>query len=127
MARTPWTWMATVLLGASLWVPGVTFAQGNFEIQVYGSETVEPGTTMVELWTCSGNPGHMREEISSHHPAACKHKKSNADISKPAKRSCSALEVCCGVRRRKARCWTLIHWASSSSISSSCGDANIVW
>jgi hypothetical protein len=55
-------------------------------------------------WTCSENPGHMREEISSHHPAACKHKKSNADISKPAKRSCSPLEVCCSIRGSKARC-----------------------
>jgi len=30
------------------------------------------------------------------------------------------------IRRYKERCWTLIHCASSSSISSSCGDANTV-
>src|SRR3978361_1661241 len=28
---------------------GLLFAQGNYEIQVYGSELVEPGVTMVEL------------------------------------------------------------------------------
>ena len=49
MSLMQWTWLALALLGASLWLPGVASAQGNFEIQVYGSETVEPGTTMVEL------------------------------------------------------------------------------
>lgn len=39
----------TALLLAVITVPAVAFAQGNFEIQVYGSETVPPGTTMVEL------------------------------------------------------------------------------
>jgi len=49
MSLTQWTWLALALLGASLWLPGVASAQGNFEIQVYGSETVEPDTTMFEL------------------------------------------------------------------------------
>ena len=29
--------------------PGLAFAQNNYEIQVYGAETVAPGSTMVEL------------------------------------------------------------------------------
>lgn len=37
--------IAVLLLSASL----VVRAQDNYEIQVYGSETVKPGTTMVEL------------------------------------------------------------------------------
>ena len=32
-----------------LLVPGLVHAQGNYEIQVYGSETVAPQTLMVEL------------------------------------------------------------------------------
>ncbi len=34
---------------ATLVMPGTVVAQNNFEIQVYGSETVAPGSTMVEL------------------------------------------------------------------------------
>jgi len=49
MSRTPWIWIGMAVLGASLWLSGVAMAQGNFEIQVYGSETVEPGTTMFEV------------------------------------------------------------------------------
>ena len=30
-------------------LPPAAFAQGNYEIQVYGSDTVAPGDTMVEL------------------------------------------------------------------------------
>jgi hypothetical protein len=40
---------AAVWLIASLCPGGGAGAQNNFEIQVYGSETVAPGTTMVEL------------------------------------------------------------------------------
>ncbi|HTU01880.1 MAG TPA: hypothetical protein VMG58_08690 [Candidatus Sulfotelmatobacter sp.] len=38
-----------VLATAALVVPSRAFAQTNYEIQVYESETVEPGATMVEL------------------------------------------------------------------------------
>ena len=41
----PLAWLVLALLAA----PAVAWAQGNFEIQVYGSETVAPGATMVEL------------------------------------------------------------------------------
>ena len=40
-----------------LLLPGTARAQGNYEIQVYGSDTVDPGTTMIELhsnYTVSG-------------------------------------------------------------------------
>src|SRR5215831_12621705 len=87
-------------------------------------ENLLPSERGGSLWTCSGNTGHIREEISSHRPITWKHKTIKADISKPAKRSCSPRAVCCGVRRSQARCWTLIHWVSSSSINSSCGEAN---
>ena len=40
-------WLAIVSL--CFWWPGVIAAQGNFEIQVYGSDTMEPGKTMFEL------------------------------------------------------------------------------
>ena len=40
-------WLTVV--GLCLWWPSVIAAQGNFEIQVYGSETMEPGKTMFEL------------------------------------------------------------------------------
>jgi outer membrane putative beta-barrel porin/alpha-amylase len=41
--------VAVGLLVACALLPSVARAQGNFEIQVYPSETVTPGTTMVEL------------------------------------------------------------------------------
>jgi hypothetical protein len=34
---------------AALLLCGAAFAQGNYEVQVYGSELVKPGSTMVEL------------------------------------------------------------------------------
>jgi hypothetical protein len=37
-------------------------AQENFEIQVYGSETMAPGTTMIELHTNSALRGSTRKE-----------------------------------------------------------------
>lgn len=45
---------AAILLG---WGPAVLLAQGNYEVQVYGYELVQPGATMVELhsnFTASG-------------------------------------------------------------------------
>jgi len=42
-------WLAALLVLAAAAVPASAGAQGNFEIQVYGSETVAPGATMVEL------------------------------------------------------------------------------
>ena len=44
-----------------LW-PAVAAAQGNFEIQVYSSETVAPGTTMFELHSNSALRGTTRVE-----------------------------------------------------------------
>ena len=43
-------------------VPAAARAQGNFEIQVYPSETTAPGTTMVELHTNSALRGTTRSE-----------------------------------------------------------------
>jgi hypothetical protein len=37
------------IMSLCLWWPGIIAAQGNFEIQVYGSDTIEPGETMFEL------------------------------------------------------------------------------
>ena len=42
-------WVCALLLGASLVFPAAAEAQENYEIQVYESETLEPGKTMVEL------------------------------------------------------------------------------
>ena len=42
-------WLAPLVVLAVMAVPTRASAQGNFEIQVYGSETVAPGATMVEL------------------------------------------------------------------------------
>jgi len=41
---------------------GAACAQGNFEIQVYGSETVAPGTTIFELHSNSAIQGTTRRE-----------------------------------------------------------------
>jgi len=49
MSRTQWACIAAVLLGVCWCWPSWVMAQGNFEIQVYGSETVAPGQTMIEL------------------------------------------------------------------------------
>jgi hypothetical protein len=48
--------LATVLL------PAAAAAQGNFEIQVYGSETVAPGATMIELHSNTALEGTTRKE-----------------------------------------------------------------
>jgi hypothetical protein len=41
--------LVALLLSAGLAAPRPLAAQGNYEIQVYGSDTVAPGATMVEL------------------------------------------------------------------------------
>ena len=41
----------TFLLTALLTLPASLFAQGSYEVQVYASDPVEPGVTMVELHT----------------------------------------------------------------------------
>ncbi len=42
-----WVWMLAV--GAVLYSSAAARAQGNYEIQVYGADTVEPKSTMVEI------------------------------------------------------------------------------
>jgi len=51
-----------VVSAAQALVPTPAAAQGNFEIQVYGSETVAPGTTMFELHSNSAIRGTTRTE-----------------------------------------------------------------
>jgi TolA-binding protein len=52
-----------LVMPAALALPAAqAAAQGNFEIQVYGSETVAPGTTMVELHSNSAIRGTTRTE-----------------------------------------------------------------
>jgi len=53
--------VAAALAGASL-TPGWADAQDNFEIQVYGSETLAPGSTMVELHSNVAARGTTRTE-----------------------------------------------------------------
>jgi hypothetical protein len=43
------SFICALLLGVGLLLPAGVAAQDNFEIQVYGAKTVEPGKTMVEL------------------------------------------------------------------------------
>jgi hypothetical protein len=54
--------VAGLVLGACLLAPLTAVAQGNFEIQVYGSETVPPGWTMVELHSNVAAIGTTRRE-----------------------------------------------------------------
>ena len=51
-----------LVLLAVLAAPVTGFAQGNFEIQVYGSETVAPGATMIELHSNTALQGTTRTE-----------------------------------------------------------------
>jgi hypothetical protein len=53
--------LAVVSALSALW-PASASAQGNFEIQVYGSETVAPGSTMVELHSNTALRGMTRFE-----------------------------------------------------------------
>lgn len=44
-----WDWIGALGFALALSAVGPAFAQDNYEIQVYGVDTVEPGHTMVEL------------------------------------------------------------------------------
>ena len=49
---------------------GTAQAQGNYEIQVYGSETVAPRTTMVEIhsnYTADGEPDYIGGVAPTNH------------------------------------------------------------
>jgi hypothetical protein len=52
--------LALLVLGAALLWPAPVTAQDNFEIQVYGSETVPAGSTMVELHSNVAAEGSTR-------------------------------------------------------------------
>lgn len=54
--------ICALLLMAYLWLPSSAAAQENFEIQVYGSETVVPGKTMIELHSNTAVQGTTRKE-----------------------------------------------------------------
>jgi hypothetical protein len=54
--------LTIVLAAATLAVPGAVGAQGNFEIQVYGSETVPADSTMVELHSNTALEGTTRKD-----------------------------------------------------------------
>jgi hypothetical protein len=63
----PWTRPGAFLLGVLIvvapgYLPATAGAQGNFEIQVYGSETTPPGSTMVELHSNSAIRGTTKVE-----------------------------------------------------------------
>jgi len=45
--RVPWIRLSA-LLAMTCW-PGKARAQGNYEIQVYGADTVEPKSTMKKI------------------------------------------------------------------------------
>jgi len=62
MSLKKWRWLGAVLLVTCLWWPNKVPAQGNFEIQVYGSETVEPGKTMIELHSNTAIKGTTQKE-----------------------------------------------------------------
>ena len=50
--------------------PSVLLSQGNYEVQVYGSELIPPGATMVELhsnFTVSGTKGVQAGVLPTHH------------------------------------------------------------
>ena len=51
-----------VLLSLGLLLPRAAAAQGNFEIQVYGADTVAPGTTMLELHSNTALKGTTQME-----------------------------------------------------------------
>ncbi len=62
MSLMQWACIGAALLGVCWWWPGCAMAQGNFEIQVYGSETVAPGQTMFELHTNTAIKGTAQKE-----------------------------------------------------------------
>jgi hypothetical protein len=53
---------AAIAVGALLWAPNALRAQDNYEIQVYGSETVAPTATMFELHSNFTIDGRKYEE-----------------------------------------------------------------
>jgi hypothetical protein len=58
-----------VLLTMALMCAGLAWAQGNYEIQVYGAETVRGGNTMFELhsnYTADGHYGYPRLAATNH-------------------------------------------------------------
>jgi len=63
-------WCCGMLLPAILLAPGAARAQDNYEIQVYGSETVPAGRTMVELhsnYTVNGERETVNGVLPSNH------------------------------------------------------------
>jgi hypothetical protein len=52
--------LSLLVLCAALVRPWPAAGQNNFEIQVYGSDTVAPGTTMVELHSNAAAEGSRR-------------------------------------------------------------------
>jgi hypothetical protein len=70
--QTKVTWIAGALVLATAWFAGAVpaCAQGNYEIQVYGSDLVDPGKTMVELhsnFTFQGSKTFMDGMYPSNH------------------------------------------------------------
>ena len=63
--------MRLLILGAALFLSGHSaFSQDNYEIQVYGSDTVPPGKTMVELhsnFTISGSKTNQDGVYATEH------------------------------------------------------------
>ncbi|HJX00722.1 MAG TPA: hypothetical protein VJ453_11200, partial [Terriglobales bacterium] len=58
MTRQLPTPFRVLLIVCCLLLAAAAHSQGNYEIQVYGSDTVAPGTTMIELhsnYTISGS------------------------------------------------------------------------
>src|SRR5712691_2537865 len=53
---------SALVLAVNTWLAAPALAQDNFEIQVYGSETVAPGRTMVELHSNTALRGRSRTE-----------------------------------------------------------------
>jgi hypothetical protein len=67
--RSGWLCVAGLAM-AGLAVPGLAVAQGNYEIQVYGSETVPPENLMVELhsnFTATGQTQTIDGVYPTHH------------------------------------------------------------
>src|SRR6266704_2464279 len=62
MSPTQWAYIGVACLAVCWWWPDDVMAQGNFEIQVYGSETVAPGQTMFELHTNTAIKGTTKKE-----------------------------------------------------------------
>jgi len=62
--------LPALVLSGAVFGAAAAGAQGNYEIQVYGSETVAPRSTMVELhsnFTADGRRGTVDGEAPTHH------------------------------------------------------------